>query len=331
MWLLILMTPAVSILGNNGSWEQVLGIWKFMIPTYIIYVAGFYLNYFFWVPRFFLNKKILKYFLALFVSYVVLVEISRLVAELFWPDVPKQSIGGTFLSALTFHGIINMLLVLAGIAFRSGERTAQLELEMAHKEQERVAGELDRLKSQLNPHFLFNTLNNISSLVAFDTDAAQTSISRLSEMLRYVLYESTDTTVSMQREQEFLTNYIDLMALRYGDTLNLDVNFPESSNRQIAPMLFISLVENAFKYGASSRHFSRIKVHLHDDAQYLHFVVENTLLTPEEQNTEKKGGVGLENLKKRLELLYPGRYRFDSSEVNGIHKAELYIYIIRNK
>jgi len=179
------------------------------------------------------------------------------------------------------------------------------------------------LKNQLNPHFLFNTLNNISSLTQIDPEQAQDRIGQLSEALRYALYDSNAEKVPLSGEVAFMENYIDLMALRCSEKTQVERSFAVPGHEvMVAPLLFISLIENAFKHGVSARNESVVKIDLHADGPDLCFVCENSL--PEKTGEDRSGsGIGLANLKRRLELIYPGAYSYEQSVSDGMYRVEV--------
>ena len=167
-------------------------------------------------------------------------------------------------------------------------------------------------------------------MVSLNQDEAQSSISQLSNMLRYVLYDSADNEVKLYKEVELMRNYIELMRLRYTDKLWVDTSFAaEDSQTTIAPLLFISLLENAFKYGATNRHDSFITVFLDETSHRITFKVSNSLLKDGEMNKRNSGGVGLENLKKRLQLLYPQKSElaYGEKQANGFAYYESVLII----
>jgi LytS/YehU family sensor histidine kinase len=181
--------------------------------------------------------------------------------------------------------------------------------------------ELNWLKNQLNPHFLFNTLNNISSLVQIDADKAQGSIAQLSDLLRYALYETNNQKVKVVDEVTFMGNYIALMSLRCSEKTVVDVHFDEfDPSLRISPLLFISLVENAFKHGTSAHHDAFVKIDMGIDGPDLVFSCENSLI-PKETKDYSGSGVGIENLRRRLELLYQGDYSYESFVEHGRYVA----------
>ena len=184
--------------------------------------------------------------------------------------------------------------------------TARRELERS-----RTEAELQNLKSQLNPHFLFNTLNNIYSLIQLDADRAQSVVHDLSRLLRYVLYDSSRPTVPLRAEVDFLRDYISLMRIRQPRHVRIYVSLPEEpSQAPVAPLLFISLVENAFKHGVSNEKPSYITIELNEIGEQLICRIRNSRF-PKNGEDRSGSGIGLKNLQKRLEMIYPGRYTFE--------------------
>ena len=185
--------------------------------------------------------------------------------------------------------------------------------------------ELVALKSQVNPHFLFNTLNNIYSLIQIDQDKAQEAVHDLSGMLRYVLYDSEKPSVPLSKETGFLKDYIKLMSMRCSSNVTLDVSLPETdSDKQVAPLLFIPLVENAFKHGISTSEPSSIKITLKEEGEYVSFLVENTSF-PKNDSDRSGSGIGVKNLQRRLDMLYPGQHSFEYGETQGFYRSFLRI------
>ena len=204
----------------------------------------------------------------------------------------------------------------------------KMENEKQELQKAQAEAELQNLKSQLNPHFLFNTLNNIYSLIAINQDKAQYAVQDLSKMLRHVLYENNDNLVSIDREFEFMRSYIKLMSLRLSKNTRLDVSIPENGKgAMIAPLLFIPLIENAFKHGVSNTQdsFIHIQLELHED-HWLHCLVVNSNF-PKKDNDRSGSGIGMKNLKRRLELLYPNNFTFTTRTEDDRFIAELNIHL----
>jgi two-component sensor histidine kinase len=191
-----------------------------------------------------------------------------------------------------------------------------LELEKQNLEQQ-----LEYLRYQINPHFFMNTLNNIHALVDIDPEKAQATILELSKMMRFVLYEGDKNNVTLSREFDFLRTYIHLMELRYTDKVKISVDLPsEVPDKTLPPLMLISFVENAFKHGVSYRHDSFIEVSATLSSDQMHFTCRNSKA---DHPNEEKGGVGLSNVKKRLDLLYDNRYTLDISDGASTYNVEL--------
>lgn len=179
-------------------------------------------------------------------------------------------------------------------------------------EREHLKSELANLKNQLNPHFFFNTLNNIYGLIIQNQEKAQEAVLQLSKLMRYLIYDSNEKYVSLTKEIEFMHHYIDLMKLRVTNNVKVTYAFPkETSGYTIAPLLFISLIENSFKHGISADKPSEIHMDLKITTEKeVVFSIKNTSF-PKKDNDRSGSGIGLENLKKRLNLLYANKHSID--------------------
>ncbi len=184
---------------------------------------------------------------------------------------------------------------------------------------------LQQLRSQIDPHFLFNTLNNIYSLIALSPEKAQQAVIELSKLMRYVLYDNTPRYVPLSKEVDFIHNYVELMRLRLAANTELSVKLPgdNCARVEVAPLLFISLIENAFKHGISNTQPSFVHIDLSvDDSGHVVCRIENSRF-PKGTDDKSGSGIGLDNLKKRLDILYPGRYTFIIQEDEYSYRSEL--------
>ncbi len=209
--------------------------------------------------------------------------------------------------------------------FHLGLRVLERQSKM---EKENLNAELALLKNQISPHFFFNTLNNIYSLIGRNNEDSKNAVIKLSKMMRYVLNENGDDNKQLSDEIEFMNNYIDLMKLRIGAKTRLSVNFPTEYKDQIIPhLLFVSLIENAFKYGISVQEESYVNISLEAGENIIIFNCENGL--PESNNGTifASIGTGLENLKKRLSLLYPDRNELKIARTNNKFEVNLIIQL----
>ena len=221
--------------------------------------------------------------------------------------------------------VLNYVVAIAAISVRYFIRQSDLRKQLLEEKQRNTEAELAWLKNQLNPHFLFNTLNNISSLTQIDADEAQNSIGELSDLLRYALYETQQKEVSLCGEIAFMENYISLMALRCDKNVKITTHFdvPDTA-RTIAPMLFLSPIENAFKHGVSSGKPSFIDISLTEENGFLVFSCQNSN-HPKDSCDRSGSGIGIENMRKRLELMYAKRYEMSQTVERGVYKLQIKI------
>ena len=180
-------------------------------------------------------------------------------------------------------------------------------------ESEKVNSELQFLKTQLNPHFLFNSLNAIYSLSVKNSRTASDAIISLSELMRYMLYETDKDKVPLGKELEYIKNYVQLQRLRLSDSANVKLKISgEYEGKEIPPVLFISFIENAFKYGTDYEGKTYVDINFTIASNSIHFRVENKIGVQRKKNPNS--GVGLENIKNRLKLLYPNSHNLQISD-----------------
>jgi two-component system, LytTR family, sensor kinase len=193
-------------------------------------------------------------------------------------------------------------------------------------EREKLASELQFLKSQINPHFLFNALNNIYGLSLKKSDVLPGIVLKLSDMLRYMLYESEQDSVPLQSEIGYIQNYIDIQEIRLGGSMDLSfVQEGDFKNKHISPLLLIPFVENVFKHGTSTKHNSYAYIHMKIDGSTLIFKTDNPYQA--DRPKSKDGGIGSQNVRRRLELLYPGRFSLATSAGSGRYTVQLVLQL----
>jgi sensor histidine kinase YesM len=282
-------------------------------------VVAFYVNSFILVPKILLKNKTSIYFLIItgVVATVVLLNIyvdewlhiHRLMDIAFHKSGPPRKSHGRDHN-WDFFMLANVALVL-GIstsitAIQKWQKDKQLHQDM---EQERVSSELSFLKAQINPHFFFNTLNNIYALTHINAEVSRKAIHQLSRMMRYVLYDTQNSTTLLSQEIAFIKDYIDLMKLRLTDVVKIDFSTPAAlKDMGIAPMIFLPFIENAFKHGVSATQPSYINITVNQKDTTIELNVVNTIIKEQNNNLEEGSGIGLNNTRRRLDLLYPGKY-----------------------
>lgn len=243
---------------------------------------------------------------------------------------PPEKRNDSFLHTISTPDTVRLLLVVFVLAFNICVRlsffTMRRDESMQQLEREKLKAELDYLKYQINPHFFMNTLNNIHALIDIDTGKAQGAVLELSKMMRYVLYDASSLFVPLEKDVSFLKGYIDLMRLRYSDKLSVNLNFdlPKNCGGLYVPsLLLVVFVENAFKHGVTYTKKSDIAVSLRVDeqAKALCFVCDNSC---HGGNKAKQGGIGIENVRKRLQLLYGS-----NAVLNIANNEERYIVTLK--
>ena len=308
------------------SWA---GYWGFSIPM-LAYVAVFYFNLLFLIPKLVTTKRIREYVIIDVLLIVVVAALLQLWHHYYFANVmtdfPKPPHEQGFVWQFALRDVIVMALVASlALGVRMTMEWSKAEKEKANMEAVASETELKNLKSQLNPHFLFNTLNNIYSLMSVDSEKAQESILELSKILRYVLYEDNQDKVPVNNELAFMRSYIDLMKLRLTDKVKLTVDIPETdSSLMVAPLVFMPLVENAFKHGVSQDEPSFIDISIRLQESTVRCIVRNSNY-PKADNDRSGSGIGIENLQKRLALIYPHEHIYTRRVEGDVYVADLSI------
>ena len=327
-WVGLLLVPALvdlTITGKLASAVKILeGTSFFVLPLFALYA----LNYYLLVPRYLHRKGAARWFYICNAVILIAWNLIRFTRPVDFPQEVIDQFGAQRMWALYIGSILmlvflQVLVIAIAVGIRHIMRSNVKMVEAEEQQRKSAEAELTWLKNQLNPHFLFNTLNNISSLTQIDPDQAQERIGQLSDALRYALYDSEAEKVPLAGEVAFMENYIDLMALRCNEHTHVERSLVLPDQEvMIAPLLFISLIENAFKHGVSARNDSVVRIDLHPEGHDLCFVCENTLF---EKGTEDRSGsgIGLVNLRRRLELIYPGQYSYDQSVVGGMYRVAI--------
>lgn len=286
----------------------------------LLLMVVFYLNYFYLAPKYFVAGK---HRYDLLINVVLITVLGTFLHywmdwanDLYMPYLNRNydDVLGTI--SLILRDSLNLAVFAAGAtALALARRWVTADQKLKATEAARAQAELTNLRNQINPHFLLNTLNNIYALTAFDTTKAQTAIQELSKMLRHILYDYQQTTVPLKDEIAFLENYVNLMRIRLPDAVDIRFNtkMSVSNSIQIAPMLFISLIENAFKHGISPTEPSFIHIDITADDHTLVCDISNSN-NPKTAQDRSGHGIGLQQVQRRLELAYPNRYIWEKGE-----------------
>lgn len=296
------------------------------------FLLGFFLNQLFFVPRFFFKKRFVAFVL---VNFLFMLESSAIqdffvywVQEkngpLFESLFGKASIGNAFIILLIFLAL-TIIVSAFNVLFRLGGIHASDAYLKRVQENFYLQADLAFLKQQLSPHFLFNTLNNITALVDIDPKLAQKSMIQLSSVLRQILNESKEREVPLSQELDVLSKYCELEKLRFGDNMDFSLKTSvENPGTKIAPLLMMPLIENAMKYGVHPSNPCYISIDISEIQNKLICRVKNSV-SPQTASTKVSSGIGLSNLKRRLNMCYPDKYAYTTNATEDSYTSELQI------
>jgi hypothetical protein len=336
-WIILIILPLyLNNVFGGGNFTRLLQFYTHTLSAATI----FYVGYLWLIPRFYLREQKAGYFiiLALLIASTYLVTYFINDILLFDPVMDakiKEAFKNLeetrkFKPPFKFFGFINHVLtsiLISGFAMGLGvmERLKQNEKRQKELEQEKLQSELAFLKNQVSPHFFFNTLNNIYSLIGIDGPTAQDSVLKLSKLMRYLLYESENGQTMMSHEIDFMNNYIDLMRLRLSSKVELKIDFPkEFPDFEIPPLLFVPFIENAFKHGVSYREQSFIHIGMKITDTVIRFTARNSNASVQNPDL-RHSGIGLDNVRKRLGLLFSEKHKLEIENTPAYFNIELSI------
>ena len=312
IWSAVLGLPYLFVSTENHSSQNGLLYCNFFTLANVLHIGLFYFNAFFLYSNFLTRSRWWLYVLSIAVLiggfyYGKLFIINKWFAEL----ANDENV-----FAFTFFPIIFFLII---------STIYRLVLDKIHSEKTQLATELKFLRSQVSPHFLFNVLNNLVSMARHKSDLLEPSLIKLSGLMRYMLYEANDCKVSTAQEIDYIRNYIELQKMRFGDDVEIRTTIHEKDGGHIIePMLLIPLVENAFKHGVAIGSSQFISVDLTLENYILSLSVKNSF-AKDGNSKDSNSGIGLNNLRSRLNLLYPQRHMLTIEEHSDVFNANLTI------
>ena len=323
-WIIIFFTPMMYN-GHNESIDVRRYLCFSVAPMMLAIV--FYANYFHLIERFLLNggrKQFVIYNIVMILSLSMLLHIwIRYSHHFFLPDIKvvKQPRHPLEPYVFIIRDSFNMRIACVMAT------TIRLSRRIHQAEDARKEAELKTLRAQINPHFLLNTLNNIYALTAIDCSRAQKAIDELSRILRHVLYDNERPFIPIAEEIKFLNDYVSLMRIRLSSNVEVRFNadIADDCRASIAPMIFISLVENAFKHGVSANDNSHVFIDIHADNQTITCHIRNSN-NPKPKSDHSGHGIGLSQVEKRLELTYTGKYKWKQWTDNNEYNSKIIIY-----
>lgn len=310
-------------LDNNGPIHFKL-IKEFINVSFFAIIV--YLNIYFLFPTYMENKNLLIHLLSLAVTSILITPIKTLCLFLLGSGF------GDFQTYLLEHQqeifILTFFMGIASTIYSITNDWLSHQREMKELQSQTLKSELKFLKSQINPHFLFNTLNSLYALTLKKSDLAPEIVLKLSEMMRYMLYECNEREVSLSKEVNYLKNYLELEKIRQGKKMNIKFHLNgEITNQMVAPLIFIPFIENSFKHGISNQisdGFVDIKLDVKNtDVQMT--ISNSKAASMPAPSGKKSGGIGLKNVRRRLNLLYPEKYDLDIKEDPNTYTVNIHI------
>lgn len=311
-----------------------------IICNNVFLVLFYYFNTQFLIPKLLMKEKWGIYIFSIISLLLIFLFLPKYIAGLIAsPEihplidtnnskVPSHPRGRRRGTIDAYNIAIFFLVFTVGTCIAVIQRWLITEENRKETESQRVNTELSFLKSQINPHFFFNTLNNIYSLAIIRSEKTAHAVMKLSSIMRYILTETTQDLVPLQNEVEFVNNYIELQQVRLTDKTKIIFNASgDIENKLIAPLIFIPFVENAFKYGISTKLDSTIEIKLDALENKIVFDVSNYII-PSENNMLENTGIGINNVKRRLELMYPGKHILTHTILENHYYVHLEIQLI---
>jgi hypothetical protein len=335
LWLLVFSLPFYGErVQDEIHWGKLLNDWlnlSFLLMLFLV-------NVYYLVPTYLFTKRYARYFLLTAVASLLAIALGNMLVpaalryvpgtRAVLPEVPLHSSPVPMRKPLPLRVaddvILALLIVGAGTASRLAAQWLAEETLRKDLEKEQLKTSLALLRHQVSPHFLMNTLNNIHALIDINPESAQDAIVRLSTLMRYLLYDSARSAISLRKEIEFLRSFITLMQLRFADAVEITVDVPHTiPDIEIPPMLLISFLENAFTHGVSRNAPSFIHLELRIESDMMQCTVRNSKHGSVERRMEEYSGLGLENVKKSLALLYDDSYSLQVNDAADEYEVRL--------
>lgn len=338
LWAVLFIFPLVQgIVVNDGadfSWERIFRGWLSTIPYLILFLIHNHLVVPCYIRK---NKSLLYLLLTLLIvgvffayQYIRFESVGGALDRPFGdppPPPPPPGRHGLIPRPVLMDTFFGILLLAFNLTVAIVYKHQNDREEMKQLESMRIQDELKYLKSQIDPHFFMNMLNNIHSMIEVNTGMAQQMVVELSMMMRYILYEGRNSSTTFAKEVQFITNYIELMKQRYpSDKVSIEVLVPDNPSDKVhlPPLLFLAFVENAFKHGISYAKKTEISVFMAEEDNRVVFRCRNTKPVSDHKK-ESHGGIGLTNARRRLDILYRDKYVLDIVDKQDVYSVILII------
>lgn len=324
-WVVVLLLLTLFEDTNQGVWFTLSN----ELINILFYGLIVYFNLLYLIPNYLTKKKFLTYSGLLILATLIITPLKVLVFYFKFSKLPQLQ--SELLQNMNWYFLLTFIIASSSTVFKIITDWLRHLRERQELHTQTMQSELRFLKSQINPHFLFNTLNNLYALTLKKSDEAPEIVLKLSEMMRYMLYECNEKQVLLSKEVAYIRNYLDLERIRQGK--NTEINFEVNgriSDQKIAPLMFIPFLENSFKHGLSSRiEEGFVNIVLNVDENHVHFYIENSKsdAPPQRDPSRPSGGIGLVNIHRRLKLLYPDHYELEIEDSPNTYAVNLMLDI----
>lgn len=333
-WISILM---IVFMSENYEHSNNYSIKFFLhyVIAFIVFLSVSYTNIYYLIPVFFRKKRYLSY-AGLLITMLIIGSFITLIIQIYshqigLSDPHNERLHDHNKTFYFFHVLFGEVMFIIGTTFflilDEWIKFQNIVIKMKEVESQKMQSELQALKAQINPHFLFNTLNNIYSHSLHQSPKTPEMILKISDLMSYILYECHEETVPVNNELSFIQNYIELEKLRFED--HLDVEFEITNNNpdsKIIPLVFIPFIENAFKHvGNTGKNKPYVKVNISIEENKITLQTINSVNKDNPKKDRKEGGIGIENVRKRLELLYPDKHKLEIADGENEFQVDLVI------
>lgn len=286
----------------------------------VFLILFFYLSHFYLIPKLYFKKKHFLFFLIAALSFILILCLPLIILPRNEFNLGQTSLDVFFIREIRARLFQFLIVFIFSLMLK-------INIQWKQSEKEKLDAELSYLKAQINPHFLFNTLNSIYSLAIVKSDNVASSIVKLSNMMRYVLSESSNDLVRLEKEIEYIQNYIELQQIRFGTFIQFECTITgDPKNKMVAPLVLIPFIENAYKHGVNAEENSIIKIKIDTTEDELRLLVKNNKVFVQ-RSEESQSGLGVENTKNRLQYIYPGKHELIINNTEKEYSVSLIIYL----
>ncbi|QEC78710.1 histidine kinase [Mucilaginibacter ginsenosidivorax] len=324
VWLVLMALPyimhSINVLPSRTfTGKEMSGFIKLDYAGYFYWIAAFYFNSLILIPHLFMKGKYPYYVLAVLSIYAIYLFVYHYIYNWLEIDLPYGLLRTSWLRLPAF-----LLTMAASLAYTTINGLLDYQEKLREKDKEKLKTELSFLRSQISPHFIFNVLNNIVSLVRLNSTELEPTVMKLSGLMKYMLYHTDEEKVNIKVEEEYLNHYIDLQKQRFGKKVKVETSFTIlNKNQLIEPMLLIPFVENAFKHGVGSIDDPRIIIELVTDERFLNFTVINKYNALNTGPKDESSGIGIANVSRRINLLYENKHQLSIKSENNCFEVNL--------